>query len=115
MNEHISFFERLTAASGYLLFIPALYVILTEKRKNEYLAINASQALFFWTFSFVLLVAIRMAVDYIMVRVYIRPFELILPLTMWAILLYSLYCSFLAVLGRQVNIPLVSGIAKKVA
>ena len=115
MNEHISFFDRLTAAAAYLLFIPALYIILTEKRKNEYLALHASQALFYWTFSFVILVAIRIAVDYIMVRVYIRPFEVILPAVMLAIWIYSLYCSFLAVLGRQINIPLVSAVAKKVA
>ena len=115
MNEQISFFDRLTAAAGYLLFIPALYIILTEKRKNEYLALHSSQALFYWTFSFITLVAIRSGVDHVMTRVYIRPFEIILPFTMWAIWLYSLYCSFLAVLGRQVNIPLVSGIAKKVA
>jgi len=115
MNEHISFYDRLTAAAGYLLFIPALYVILTEKRKNEYLALHASQALFYWTFSFVILVAIRIAVDYLMVRVYIRPFELILPIFMWAVWLYSLYCTFLAVLGREINIPIVSAVSKKVA
>ena len=115
MNEHISFFERLTAAAGYLLFFPALYVILTEKRKNEYLALHSSQALFYWAFSFILLLAIRIAVDYVMVRTYIRPFESILPITMWGIWLYSLYCCFLALLGRQISIPLVTAISKKVS
>lgn len=115
MNEQISFFERLLAAAAYLLFIPALYVILTERRKNEYLALHASQALFYWTFSFILLVAIRIAVDYVMVRTYIRPLESILPVAMWTVWLYSLYCFFLAILGRQINIPLVSAISKKVA
>ena len=98
-----------------ILFIPALYTILTEKRKNEYLALHASQALFYWTFSFILLVLIRTAVDHVMVRSYIRPFELILPTAMWTIWLYSLYCTLLALLGRQINIPLVSDLSKRVA
>ena len=113
MNEQTSFFDKLTAAAAYLLFIPALYIILTGRRENEYLTLHASQALFYWMFSFFLLAAIRIGVDYVMIRAYISPFELILPLTMWTIWLYSLYCSLLAVMGRRINIPLVSDLAKK--
>jgi uncharacterized membrane protein len=115
MQDEIHFFDRLTAAMSYLLLLPALRVILTEKRKNEYLALHAAQALFYWTFSFILIVAVRIAVDYVMTRTYISPFESVIPSLLWAIWLYSIYCCILALLGRQINIPLVSSIAKKVA
>ena len=113
MDEKIGFFDRLTAAAAYLLFFPALYIILTEKRKKEYLALHGCQALFYWLLSFFILVAIRIGVDCVMTRVYIRPLELVLPLTMWAIWLYCIYCSLLALLGRQINIPMISSLTKK--
>ena len=115
MKEDISFFDRLTASAAYLLFFPALYMILTEKRKDEYLALHSSQALFYWIFSLILLVVLRSGIDYVMAHIYIRPFELILPLLMWGIWLYAVWCAFLVLLGRQVNIPLISGLAGKAA
>jgi len=115
MEEDIRFFDRVNAALSYAFFFPALYIILTEKRKKEYLALHSSQALFYWVFSFVLLVAVRYSIDHVMTLVYIRPFEIMLPLLMWLIWLYALWCAFLALLGRQVNTPLVSGLAGRVA
>ena len=115
MDEDIRFFDRINAALSYAFFFPALYIILTEKRKKEYLALHSSQALFYWVFSFILLLSIRASLDYIMVRAYIRPFEMVLPVLIRGIWLYSLYCAFLSLLGRQVNIPIVSSLSKKVA
>ncbi|MFA5098004.1 MAG: hypothetical protein WC490_05185 [Candidatus Margulisiibacteriota bacterium] len=115
MDEDIRFFDRINAAFSYAFFFPALYIILTEKRKKEYLALHSSQALFYWVFSFVLLILVRSGTDHIMSLVYIRPFEIVLPLLMWLIWLYALWCAFLVLLGRQVNIPLVSGLAGWVA
>lgn len=40
--------DKLISAAAYLFFIPALYIILTDKRKVSFNAQHAAQALLLW-------------------------------------------------------------------
>lgn len=102
------------AACSYLFFVPALYLILSDKRKTQYAALHAAQALVLWCAITVVFIGMRVVyltlvftLGYFWV---IDIFMKLIHLAMWG---YAAYCGYLAFKEKEVLIPYVSNLAYK--
>ena len=57
--------DKLLAAAAYVFWIPSLYIVLTEKRKEEFLGQHGARALFLWVKIFIAFFALRFLVNLI--------------------------------------------------
>jgi uncharacterized membrane protein len=112
-DVRLSIGDRLLAALSYCLIIPAFYVVLTEKRKNKYLAHHSAQALFYWIFITIMLIILRTLLNVLLSNynlTFMNGFSEAVSFLSW---IYSLYCAYLAARNEDFRIPLVSIISEK--
>lgn len=103
--------DKLISAAAYLFFIPALYIILTDKRKVGFNAHHAAQALLLWIVFAAVMVLLRfflgLASDYFYY-----------PLLYFKYLVTLLYIGlvlFLAgkcIYGRSFELPFLGAVVK---
>ncbi len=93
--------DKLLAASAYFFGIPALYIVLTEKRKDEFVGAHGAAALFLWVRIFTVFFLLRLLVDLVWRFRYVPDLDLIEPAA--AILLWghSAYQGLLAARGAS--------------
>ena len=93
------------SALAYIFWIPSLYIVLTEKRKEEFVGFHGGQALLLWTAIFILFFAVRFLVNLIW-SVYYVPYldllEVLAGAAMWG---YAVYCSYRSFRGQTFKIP----------
>ncbi|MFH1825675.1 MAG: hypothetical protein ABH823_00075 [bacterium] len=97
--------SRLLAAFAYIFGIPALYIVLTEKRHNEALGWHGAQALKLWAGYFVIFFSLRFLINSAWQSHY---WPLLNNLELLAVVLmagYALFCGYRAGLGRKIKIP----------
>lgn len=112
MTENVPQENRLLAATSYAVGIPALYIILTEKRNDKFLFYHGSQALFLWIGIIVAWILLRVLLDMLWSIIYIpflSPLVSLVGLVLWV---YALYCGYKAYGGEYFEIPYISDITK---
>ena len=97
-------------AACYAFFIPSLYIILTDSRKQEILAENAAQALLLWLSYFIVIWFLRAI---ILLSGLFVLFPILSIINAFFILLVA-SCSFKALRGEKIELPRLSGLAKKI-
>jgi uncharacterized membrane protein len=85
---------RILSASAYLFGIPALYIVLTVKQKDDFVRRHGSQAFLLWVSFFVIFFMIRMVIDWLWSRAYAPG---LVWLEIVAIVLMGCYAVFCAV------------------
>lgn len=96
---------RILSASAYLFGIPALYIVLTVKQKDDFARRHGSQAFLLWVSFFVIFFMIRMIIDWLWSRAYVPGlawFEIVAVVFMGC---YAVYCAWRSLLGREFKIP----------
>ncbi len=112
MSEEVSAENRLLAAASYAIGIPALYIILTDKRKEKFLNYHGSQSLFLWIGIIVAWILLRILLDMIWSLVSIPFLDSLVSLIGLALWVYALFCAYKAYLGEYFEIPYISDITK---
>jgi len=110
--EQIENEDKLLSASAYLFFIPSLFIILTDKRKVDFNAFHAAQALLVWLAFIAVMVLFRVLLGYIWPSVYF-PLVYFKRLISLAFGGYMLYCAGKAIYGDQYSIPYFTDLARR--
>ncbi|MFA5034767.1 MAG: hypothetical protein WC500_03190 [Candidatus Margulisiibacteriota bacterium] len=97
--------DKTLAVLCYLTWVPSIYLVLTEKRRNDYLNYHARQALLLWTIIFVVFFAARMIVNSIWLIYYVPHLEVIETSVGFASFIYAAYCARRCYLGVPFTIP----------
>lgn len=113
MGNNIPFSDKILIAAGYLFWLPAFYIILSDKRKNKTAALHSSQAMILWISLVFLIVTMK-----ILFNLFLSFFHLhflyfifeILPFLFW---LYCVYCAGMFMVNREFEIPVISDISKR--
>lgn len=101
--------------SSYLLFFPSFSVILTDRRMNEQLAFHAGQSMLLWLSMIIFTVALKALAAWGSAYAdmsFLGVFSGVLFFVFW---LYTLKCSFVFLMGKKVNIPVISYISDRLA
>lgn len=114
-RKDMSFYERLLVFLSYLLFFPVFSILFTERRHNVRMAYNAAQAMFLWCFFIAVMICLKAAAAagsaYADMSLVGRSSG-VLYFIFW---IYMLKCSFVFLMGKKADIPLISDIADRLA
>jgi len=93
---------------AYLFFVPSIYIILTDERKNQFNAFHAAQSLMLWIILFIIFKMIRV------INIFIIHF---LPSTTIALIFWSttVFFAFSTFFDKPFDIPVISKAAKWLA
>ncbi|OGB90124.1 hypothetical protein A2625_04870 [candidate division WOR-1 bacterium RIFCSPHIGHO2_01_FULL_53_15] len=97
--------DKTLAALAYSLWIPSLYIVLTEKRRDEFTGFHGGQALLMWTGIFIIFFAVRFLVNLIWSFFYIPFLDVLEILAGAALYGYALYCGLRCYRGIAFTIP----------
>ncbi|MFA5098550.1 MAG: hypothetical protein WC490_08045 [Candidatus Margulisiibacteriota bacterium] len=114
-EPHITLWEKVIAASGYVLFFPTFSIILTDRRRNGVLALHAAQGFLLWIFILAGMILLRLGVNQAMLGSDVPYLDKSVTVFFMFFWLYSIKCSFLFLMGKKVNIPLISTISAGLA
>jgi hypothetical protein len=85
---------KVLAAGAYLCGIPALYIILTDYYKNQYLRMHAAKAFKLWFYFFVFFFACRFLVNLFWRLFYFAPLAYVEDLLVVGMVVYSLFSAY---------------------
>jgi len=97
--------SNLLSAAAYILWVPALYIVLTEKRKEEFAGWHGGQALVLWTLVFAGFFGLRFLVNLLWRAVYNPYIDLLELLFGTAAYAYIVYCGLRSYQGLKFKIP----------
>jgi len=106
--------NKLLAAAAYAFFIPSLYIALTDKRKQKFLAFAAAQSIILWIVYILIFIVLRILLNLIWTISYfpiLNQIVLFIKLTMWG---YALFLASKAIKGESHPIPYLSNLADKI-
>lgn len=96
--------SRLLVALAYIFWIPSLYIVLSEKRKEEFVGFHGGQAFLLWLVIFVAFFATRGLVNFIW-SFYYWPYldwlEILVAFVLWG---YAVYCGIRSYQGINFKI-----------
>ncbi|HTY13126.1 MAG TPA: hypothetical protein VMD02_02940 [Candidatus Omnitrophota bacterium] len=113
MPNDIANEERLLAAAAYAFFIPSLYIILTDKRKDHFLSYAAAQSLFLWIFYGLMVLVVHFVRDLIWTLAYFPLLEPLTGLVYLAMLVFALFLASRSLFGENRKVPYISALADK--
>ncbi|MBN2058334.1 MAG: hypothetical protein JW782_06025 [Candidatus Saganbacteria bacterium] len=89
--------DSILVASAYLFGIPALYIVLTDLRKKEYIGFHGGQALLLWCCFFIIFFGQRALAD---------PGQEWIEQTVLIVLgAYAVFCAYRSFIGVVFRIP----------
>ena len=97
--------DKTLASLAYILWIPSLYIVLTEKRRDEFVGFHGGQALILWSAIFIIFFAVRFVVNLVWSFYYLPFLDVIEVLTGSLFYCYALYCGYRSFLGQTFKIP----------
>jgi len=113
MNAEVSNEDRMLAGLAYgIPVIVAIYIILTEKRREKFAGFHGSQALFLWIGIIIGWIVLRVLLDLLWSIVYVPFFGPLITLVGLGLWLYALYCGYRAYTGEYFAIPIIGDLAK---
>jgi uncharacterized membrane protein len=101
----INFKDRILSAAAYLFGIPALYIILTEKKKQKFAGFHGTQAFYLWLLYFMLFFAVRFVINWVWQATYIPWLNIAEIMVVFLMIGYTLYCAFRCLGGQFFRIP----------
>lgn len=107
--------DKVLIASSYCFALPSLYIILSEKRKNEKLAFHASQALLLWIAIIIMLVLIRLFVYFVLSNFNVPLLDKLPGFASFVFWLYAVYRAISFLLGKNARMPLITFLSEKLA
>ena len=106
--------DRILAGFAYAVGFPALYIILSEKRKDAFVGYHGAQAMFYWISIFAIWVGIRVLFNFLdSVGIYLAILDSLSSLAIFCLWIYALYCGFRAYNGDYFDIPYITELTKK--
>ncbi len=111
----LSFSEKALVFLSYLFFFPAVYIILTDRRKNGLMALHAAQAFLYWLLVALIFLVLRSLVYMIVSLLPLYFLTGVMDLFLLISWFFSFYCAIMFLFGAEVEIPIVHGISKKIA
>jgi uncharacterized membrane protein len=103
--------EKTFAVGAYLFGVPALYIILTDLRKNKFLSFHAAQAGILWLFWIAVVVMVRILFSLIWLLFYawiLDPLAFWINLGFWG---YIAFCGYRVYKGEEFEVPYITKIA----
>jgi uncharacterized membrane protein len=97
--------DRITAAAAYVFWVPSLYIVLTDKRREGYVGFHGCQALLLWTGIFMIFFLIRFLVNLVWSFYYLPYLDLLEVLTGAGLWGYVFYCGIRSFRGLDFRIP----------
>lgn len=97
--------DKTLAALAYILWVPSLYIVLTDKRKKEFIGFHGGQALVLWTAIFLTFFALRFSVNLLWSFYYIPYLDLLEVLFASAAYGYAISCGYRSRQGEVFKIP----------
>jgi uncharacterized membrane protein len=97
--------DRVLAALAYVLWVPSLYLLLSEKRQEEYLGYHGGQAFVLWLIIFLAFFATRFLVNLVWSYYYFPYLDLLevfVALGLWG---YAVYCGVRCLRAIDFRIP----------
>jgi uncharacterized membrane protein len=114
MTANITGDDRIIAGFSYAVGFPAIYIILSEKRKDAFVGFHGAQALFLWIGIMVIWIGLRVLLNFLdSVGISFAFLDSLSSLTIFALWIYALYCGFRAYNGDYFDIPYVTELTKK--
>lgn len=105
--------NKILSAAAYAFFVPALYIILSDKRKVAFNADHSSKALLLWVIYGVIYLVLR-TIYGISTHFYYTPvFDWLLMSLHLAMWIYAIWLGLMAFQNKTVEIPYVSDLARK--
>ncbi len=106
--------DRILAGFAYAAGFPAIYIILSEKRKDAFVGYHGTQAMFMWIGILVAWIGVRVLLNFLdSVGIYFALLDSLSSIFIFALWIYALYCGFRAYNGDYFDIPYVTELAKK--
>jgi len=112
-NETIKDEDKILCAFSYAIGIPALYIMLTDKRKDKFTGYHGTQSLFLWIAYLVIWIVLWVLLGLILDIVYIPALEAAVKLVCLVMWVYALYCAYRAYMGETFSIPYITDFARK--
>lgn len=97
--------DKTLAAAAYIFWVPSLYIVLTEKRKDPFVGFHGGQALLLWTFIFGIFFLLRFLVNLLWSFIYVPYLDLIEVLGAITMGIYAVYCGWRCFQGQDFKIP----------
>lgn len=106
--------DKLLAALAYLLFFPALYIALSEKRKSAFLSFAAAQSIILWICYLLIFIIIRILLDLLWLVLYIPAINWLAAILKFSMVAGAIYLSYKSLYGQNYRIPLLSALSDKI-
>ncbi len=114
MNTHMTGDDRLLAGFSYAVGFPAIYVILSEKRKDAFVGYHGAQAMFMWIGIMVLWIGIRVFMNFLdSLGISFAILDSLASIAIFCLWIYALYCGFRAYNGDYFDVPYITELTKK--
>ncbi|MDD4179380.1 MAG: hypothetical protein PHH14_04970 [Candidatus Margulisbacteria bacterium] len=97
--------NKTLAAAAYILWIPSLYIVLTEKRKEDFVGFHGGQALILWTLIFLAFFLTRALVNLVWSVIYIPYLDLLEIMVASVAWGYAVACGIRSYQGAMFKIP----------
>jgi uncharacterized membrane protein len=97
--------SKTLAVLAYICWIPALYIVLTGLRKDEFVGFHGGQALIVWTLIFAGFFGLRFAVNLVWLLFYIPYLDLLEVLFAFGAWGYAVSCGLRCAQGEMFTIP----------
>ena len=115
MNKSIKLSERILAAISYVLFFPSFKIILTERRKNNYLAFHAARSFLLWIAFLVSIVLLKTVVHFLARNLGLYFLGKSIALYAFIFWAYTIYCGYKVMRDQDINIPFINYSADRLA
>jgi len=113
MNAEITNEDKMLSGAAYAFpVLVAIYIILTDKRKDKFTGFHGSQALFLWIGIVIGWIVLRVFIDLIWSIIYVPFFGPLVTLVGMALWIYALYCGYRAYMGEYFTIPVIGELAR---
>ncbi|MFA6431346.1 MAG: hypothetical protein WCV91_03055 [Candidatus Margulisiibacteriota bacterium] len=97
--------DKKLSALAYLLGIPSLYIILTDRRKKAFVGFHGEQAFKLWWAFILSFFALRALINLIWYFNYLPGMEYVEALLSVYFVLYAAYCAYRSYRGLTFSLP----------
>jgi uncharacterized membrane protein len=114
MYSNMSGDDRILAGFSYAAGFPAIYIILSEKRKDAFVGYHGAQAMFLWIAIAAVWIGCRLLLNLLdSVGISFTLFDSLVSVGVFGLWMYALYCGFRAYNGDYFDIPYITELTKK--
>jgi uncharacterized membrane protein len=106
--------DRILAGFSYAAGFPAIYIILSEKRRDPFVGYHGAQAMFMWIGIMITWIGLRVFLNLLdSVGISFAFLDSLASLAVFGLWVYAIYCGFRAYNGDYFDIPYITELTKK--